>query len=151
MADPALRLDGENAHIVIKIGTVSFDQADILKSITVTPVIVEHKDDFLGSHRSSIDQQLRGFTFKIDAFWASAVFMKAWLAREAKREANLLTADDDITIIIVLENRTLLPTAADGFALQKCEMKPDLQITGATERIMSALEGSAEDLKPVAF
>jgi hypothetical protein len=151
MAEPAPRLNGENARVVIKFGAVAFDQGDILKSCTVSPVIVDHKDDFLGSHRAKLDQQLRGFTWKIESFHATAVLYNAWLAREAKREANLLTAADDITIILILENRTAIPTPADGWALAPCEFKMDLQIGGATERIMDSLEGSAEDFKPVAF
>jgi hypothetical protein len=150
MADPKLPLNGENAKIVFFLGTRRFDIADRLKTFKCDPKVVEHDDSMLGSDSDDPDQQVRGWTFEFEGFHASAELNKALLAREAKRVAR--QAYEEISIGIILENRTPTPTSEDGFILQKCEVPPlGINVGGATERIMDSIRGRAKKLVEATF
>jgi hypothetical protein len=153
MAEPGLRLNAENAKIVIKIGVNSFDSADTLKSASFDPIVVEHGDDFIGSTATDPDQQVRGWTIKMDAFHTNSLLADALDAREARRIARTMDATDEITIIVILFNRTVgVGPDANGYTFQKCELKPiALNLSGATERIMDGIEGRAKFKKVVTF
>jgi hypothetical protein len=150
MADPKLPLNGENAKIIIFGGTRRFDVVDRLKTFKCDPKVTEHDDSYIGSDADETDQQVRGWTFEMEGFHADAELAKYLLEREEKRRRR--QRYDEISIGIILENRTPTPTSEDGFILQKCEIPPlGINVGGATERIMDSIRGRARNLVAATF
>lgn len=145
--DPPLRLNGQNVLVTVFVGQTPYQQSEIAKSISIEPRVTEHNDAFLGSDADDPDNQVRGWTAKIEMFMADSVLAKALLQREADRVARRQM--QDLSVGLVFENRD---GTQDGFILQRCEMKPlPINATGAAERIMNSLEVRAKRYVPSAL
>lgn len=142
--DPPLRLNGENVVVTVFLDQTPFESSEIAKSITIEPRVTEHNDAFLGSDADDPDQQVRGWTFKIEFFKSDSVLEKALLARERARVARQRL--QSLSIGLVFENRD---GTEDPFILQRCEAKPlSTNASGAAERVMNTFDGRAKRYLP---
>lgn len=140
-----LRINGEHVLCSVMLDGRQFGQSQTLKSVSVEPKVVEHDDDLVGQSTSIPDQQVRGWTFKLDEFVVDNALGKALLERERKRVAR--QRYEVVTIGLVVNKRD---GTSDGYSLQECEITPaGFNVSGATERVTQSLSGRARKFNSI--
>ena len=140
-----LRINGDNTVVSVFLDGRQIGVAQTLKSWSVEPKVVEHDDSLIGQTEDKPDQQIRGWTFKLEQFVVDATLSNALLAREEKRRTR--RRYESITIGLVLRKRD---GTNQGYSLTNCEIPPSgFNAQGAAERVMQSFSGRAEKFNPV--
>lgn len=140
--NPRLPLTGRNVTLFIFINGTPTQATDLAKSISITEMVQQYRDKYLGRDRDRTDEQTYGYDASIELDYAGSQLISALLAQKAARQA--LQPVPVISIGLTMNNRD---GSADGYVLQSCTTKISIKMPGKEDRGSISLDIQAEDLK----
>lgn len=145
MSDPKLVLRGENIEVTLFVNRVPQRVSQLVKSMKITQVAVQHRDQYLGRQRARTDKQVDGYDASLELDYSDSVLIDALMAQDAAREANQPVPE--ITLKFDAHNRD---GSLNSYFLTRVTSKFDLGMSGRTESVSQTVELQAEDLKKAA-
>ncbi len=140
-SNPRLPLAGRNVVVVVFINGIPAQQTDLCQSFTITEVVTQFRDKYLGRDRDRTDEQTTGYDCKMSLHYAGSQLYSA--LRAAKDARQFLQPVPVISLGFTMQNRD---GTADSYVLQNVTSKVTIDFKGKDDRGMITLDLQGEDL-----
>jgi len=141
-SNPKLPVTGRNVVLTIFVGGTPLTQTDVAQSISITEVVQQYRDKYLGRDRDRPDEQTTGYDATISLHYTGSQLVQALFAQKTARQT--LQPVPLVSIGLTVANRD---GTYDGYLLQNCTAKIAIDFRGKEDRGMINLSLQAEDLR----